>query len=64
MYPKSDEQKHRIQSVLQSSFLFASLDSKDFDMVINAMVEKKLEPNTTIINQAHSRSHVGETSAS
>lgn len=51
VHPKSDEQKERIKAVLQKSFLFASLDSKDFDIVIGAMVEKSCETGTRIIEQ-------------
>lgn len=51
VHPKSDEQKDRIKAVLQKSFLFSALDSKDFDIVIGAMVEKVCEKDTRIIEQ-------------
>jgi len=51
VYPKSEEQKTRIKSVLQESFLFASLDSKELGMVIDAMQEKTIEAGTQIIKQ-------------
>lgn len=51
VHPKSDDQKERIKAVLQKSFLFSALDSKDFDIVIGAMVEKNCEKDTRIIEQ-------------
>ena len=35
--PKSPEQKKRLQTVLSKSFLFAVLDEKDFDVLIDAL---------------------------
>lgn len=49
--PKTDEQKNRIKSILSSSFLFANLDEKDFDIVIGAMIERPLQASVRIINQ-------------
>jgi cAMP-dependent protein kinase regulator len=51
VYPKTDEQKSRIRSVLTNSFLFQSLDDKEMDVVILAMKEQILEPKVRIINQ-------------
>jgi len=50
-YPKTDEQKSRIKSVLKESFLFSSLEPKDFDIIVGAMQEKVCDPGTRIIEQ-------------
>jgi len=49
--PKSDEQKQRIKSILGGSFLFNSLDEANFDIIIDAMIERVLEPKVRIIKQ-------------
>jgi cAMP-dependent protein kinase regulator len=51
VHPKSDDQKTRIKSVLQESFLFSSLERADFDIIIGAMVEKVCETDERIIEQ-------------
>lgn len=48
---KTEDQKKRIRSVLQESFLFSSLEEKDFETVINAMSEHVLTEKTRIIQQ-------------
>jgi len=50
-FPKTDDQKKRISSVLQESFLFSSLDAKEIGVVIDAMQEKVVEADAQIINQ-------------
>lgn len=42
VYPKSEEQKTRLQSVLQDSFLFASLEPKSMQVIIDAVQEKNI----------------------
>jgi cAMP-dependent protein kinase regulator len=51
VYPKSEEQKRRIEGVLSQSFLFSNLEHKELDLVIGAMVEKVLQPKERIIKQ-------------
>jgi len=51
VYPKTEDQKTRLRKVLLQSFLFQSLEEKDFNTVIDAMQEKVLEESTRIIQQ-------------
>lgn len=51
VYPKTEEQKKRIEGVLSQSFLFSNLDPKDLEQVIGAMQEKVVEPKDRIIKQ-------------
>ena len=51
IYPKSDDQKLRISSMLANSFLFTSLDSRDLSVIIDAMDEVKVEASSYVINQ-------------
>lgn len=51
VYPKSDEQKRRLASVLKESFLFASLKPSDMDLVIGAMQERVVDKDTRLIEQ-------------
>ena len=39
--PKADDVKKRIMTRLKQSFMFASLDDKETDIVLDAMEEKK-----------------------
>jgi cAMP-dependent protein kinase regulator len=48
---KTEEQIHRIKARILQSFLFCNLDQKDLEIVINAMEEKKYEPEQTVIEQ-------------
>jgi cAMP-dependent protein kinase regulator len=41
--PKSEDQIQRIKARILQSFLFHNLESKDLDIVIDAMEEKKVE---------------------
>jgi len=50
-YPKTQEQKDRIAKTLESVFLFASLEEKELQVVIGAMVEKTAEVGTQIIRE-------------
>ena len=43
--------KNRIRAKLQSSFIFSALDSKEIEIVINAMEEKLLKPGEVAIKQ-------------
>lgn len=49
--PKTPEQTQRIKSVLNQSFLFNTLETKDLDLVIGAMCEQTCESGTRIIEQ-------------
>lgn len=40
-----------LQNILRQSFLFRNLDEQDLSTVINAMQEKKIEPDTTLITE-------------
>jgi len=50
-YDKTDEQKKRIKDVLGGSFLFQSIDAKDFEVLIGAVQESKVEAKTRVINK-------------
>lgn len=49
--PKNDETKEKIRARLSKSFLFNSLDPKDFEIVINAMTENKFLPGHVVIKE-------------
>ena len=48
---KSDDQVQRIKARILQSFLFQNLESKDLNIVIDAMEERKCEVGETIITQ-------------
>jgi len=48
---KTPEQRTRIMERLQKAFMFASLDPKEQDFIINSMEEKKVNANEWIIKQ-------------
>merc|ERR1719265_2540053 len=48
---KSDEQKSRLKSVLENSFLFQSVESKEFDTLLDAMSEVIAKPAERVIKQ-------------
>ncbi len=49
--PKNDSTKDKIRNRLSWSFLFNSLDEKEFEIVIDAMTEVKLKPGEVIIKE-------------
>lgn len=49
--PKTEEQIQKIKTRILHSFLFGSLDSKDLDIVIEAMEEKKFKKDDYVIKQ-------------
>merc|ERR1711971_1102178 len=51
MIPKTEEQKQRLKSCLQKSFLFSTLGQNDLMIVIGAMKEVKAEAKQRMINQ-------------
>jgi cAMP-dependent protein kinase regulator len=49
--PKTEEQIQRIKARILQSFLFSNLESKDLNIVIDAMEEKKVEKGEVVIKQ-------------
>lgn len=49
--PKTDTQKSEIRAVLQMSFMFNTLEDKEFDIIINAMNTRNYKPNEWVIKQ-------------
>jgi len=49
--PKSEEQKHRILERLSKAFMFAALENKEKDIIVDAMEEKKISNGKWVINQ-------------
>ena len=49
--PKSNEQRHRIITRVNNSFMFNSLEDKDLRTVIDAMEEKKFNKGDNVITQ-------------
>jgi hypothetical protein len=47
--PKGEDVKKRIEERLLQAFMFMSLDEADLKVVIDAMDEKKAQPNEFII---------------
>merc|ERR1719172_29209 len=50
-YPKDAAQKERLAGILEKSFMFASLEPADMDVIIMAMQETISEPGSKIIEQ-------------
>jgi cAMP-dependent protein kinase regulator len=51
VHPKTEEQKQRILGVITSSFLFATLEQASLDIIVNAMLEKEVAPDTRVIQE-------------
>ena len=49
--PKSEDQVNRIKVRVIQSFLFSGLDSKELNIVIDAMEEKSYNPKDVVIKQ-------------
>lgn len=49
--PKSSEQKAKIHERLSKSFMFASLDNKEKDIIVDAMEEKNFTNSNIVIEQ-------------
>lgn len=49
--PKSEQVKHRIVTRLKQSFIFANLDDKETDIVIDAMEEREFSKGVNVIVQ-------------
>lgn len=50
-YPKTPEQRERLQGVLGKSFLFAALEPKDMEVILMAMKEAAFEAGAKIITE-------------
>jgi len=51
VHPKTEEQKARLTSVLNSSWLFQTLDKASLDVILGAMIEKEIAANERIIQE-------------
>ena len=51
IYPKTDDQRDRLTEAVQAILLFRSLDSEQMQEVIDAMVERQVEPGEHIIRE-------------
>merc|ERR1719281_1760573 len=50
-YEKTPEQRERLQGVLSKSFMFAALEPKDMNIILEAMQEKNFEAGAKIITE-------------
>lgn len=57
-HPKSAEQTNKLRDILSSSFMFSSLEKKDMDVVILAMVEKTFAAGSRIITEGDDGEHL------
>ncbi|XP_023932346.1 cAMP-dependent protein kinase type II regulatory subunit isoform X2 [Lingula anatina] len=51
VHPKSDEQRKRLSEAVKNILIFRSLDIEQMQEVIDAMFEKKTQPNEHVIDQ-------------
>ncbi|CAG9859744.1 unnamed protein product [Phyllotreta striolata] len=51
VYPKSDEQRHRLASAVANILLFRSLDSEQMNEVLDAMFERIVKEDDLVIKQ-------------
>lgn len=51
IHPKSDEQRSRLADAVRSILLFRALDTQQMRDVLDAMFEKRVEPDDYIIKQ-------------
>ena len=49
--PKSQAAKDAIMDKISKSFMFSGLDAKEKNIVVDAMEEKKAEPNEAVITE-------------
>jgi CRP-like cAMP-binding protein len=49
--PKSDDQRKRIEKAIRANFLFKAIDDEQFTDVVNAMAEKLVSIEETVITQ-------------
>merc|ERR1712007_60660 len=50
-YPKTDEQKARLNSTLMNNFMFSELEPQDMETILMAMNEKVFEAGTKVIKE-------------
>jgi len=50
-YPKTDEQKARLNSTLKKSFMFAALEAKEMEIILMAMKECPFSAGTKVITE-------------
>eukprot|EP00927_Polykrikos_kofoidii_P086615 TRINITY_DN975_c0_g2_i1.p1 TRINITY_DN975_c0_g2~~TRINITY_DN975_c0_g2_i1.p1 ORF type:complete len:404 (+),score=112.64 TRINITY_DN975_c0_g2_i1:64-1275(+) len=50
-YPKTDEQKQRLNSTLMKNFMFSELEQKDMDVILMAMKEVTIPAGSQIITE-------------
>lgn len=51
VHAKSDDQKDRLKSTLQKSFMFSSLEAKDMETILMAMKEVPMKAGEKVINE-------------
>ncbi|XP_070559772.1 cAMP-dependent protein kinase type II regulatory subunit-like [Ptychodera flava] len=51
VFPKSDDQRRRLQAAVKNILIFRALDQEQMQEVLDAMFEKKTEPGEHIIEQ-------------
>ncbi|XP_067908218.1 protein kinase, cAMP-dependent, regulatory, type II, alpha A isoform X2 [Heterodontus francisci] len=51
VYPKSDDQRARLQEACKDIVLFKSLDQEQIYQILDAMFERKVEPSEHVIDQ-------------
>ncbi|CDS02636.1 hypothetical protein LRAMOSA00041 [Lichtheimia ramosa] len=49
--PKTQQQRERIREAIANNFLFKSLDENQYEDVVNAMSEKRVQPDEKVIQQ-------------
>ncbi|KFW08722.1 cAMP-dependent protein kinase type II-alpha regulatory subunit, partial [Eurypyga helias] len=51
VHPKTDEQRCRLQEACKDILLFKNLDQEQLSQVLDAMFERKVEPQEHVIDQ-------------
>lgn len=57
-HPKSEAQKAKLQQILTSSFMFSSLEEKDLEVVLLAMVPRTFKAGSRIITEGEDGNHL------
>lgn len=58
VHAKTTEQAERLQKILSVSFLFSSLEKKDLEIVVKAMIEQKFDEKQRIITEGEDGNHL------
>ena len=61
VYSKTPEQRQRLKDAVCHNLLFRTLEAKQIDQILDAMWEKHVEQNETIIRQGSHTPHVRRT---